>query len=85
LPRIDETFQKNEKHSKTNTFFRFETMPPRPTAVGSVPEPQLSVADEMIPAEPPRPLAVPVSALLPATATGGSIPAGLRMLSEAGE
>ncbi len=53
--------------------------------MGSVPEPQLSVADEMIPAEPPRPLAVPVSALLPATATGGSIPAGLRMLSEAGE
>jgi hypothetical protein len=49
----------------------------------SVPPPPASAADEMIAAEPPRPLAVPVSALLPATATGGSIPAGLRMLSEA--
>ena len=59
-------------------------MPPKSTA-GSVPPPPASAADEMLPAEPPRPLAVPVPALPPATATGGSIPAGLRMLSEAGE
>ena len=59
-------------------------MPPRSTA-GSGPPPPASAADEMLPAEPPRPLAVPVSALPHPTATGGSIPAGLRMLSEAGE
>ena len=42
----------------------------------SVPPPPASAADEMIPAEPPRPLAVPVSALPPASATGCSISAG---------
>jgi hypothetical protein len=45
--------------------------------------PPACAADEMIPAQPPRPLDAPVDLLQPTIETSGTMPAGLRLLSDA--